>query len=259
MIILVKRSSKGWNCISSNKSNAYDIIKWRWQPNEILKQVSKEVKKWRPAGSDRGYTFMGYNLTNLLDIKEGFYRVDVDVPEGTWAEAPSYVESYISNDCKFLKQCFNLCLISSTVIFRWWAPSSSINKSPYFLEKITCGTLPGDQILPYTIPRHFEGGDWDQGGSCQRVKPISADKAEELFSLENNGTNVETRLVNQHLYRALKTSSFQVLDITGLSELRADAHPSTAGGKKHVDCMHWCLPGITDTWNDLLMAYLTDI
>ncbi|MCL7035881.1 hypothetical protein MKW94_025871 [Papaver nudicaule] len=108
-------------------------------------------------------------------------------------------------------------------------------------------------------PRHFEGGDWDQGGSCQRSKPISADKVEELFSLENNGTNVETRLVNQHLYRALKTSSFRILDITGLSEFRVDAHPSTTGGKKHVDCMHWCLPGITDTWNDLLLAYLSDM
>lgn len=22
-------------------------------------------------------------------------------------------------------------------------------------------------------PRHFEGGDWDQGGSCQRIHPLS--------------------------------------------------------------------------------------
>ena len=21
-------------------------------------------------------------------------------------------------------------------------------------------------------PRHFEGGDWDQGGSCQRLQPL---------------------------------------------------------------------------------------
>ncbi|KAI3880135.1 hypothetical protein MKW92_018416 [Papaver armeniacum] len=324
-----KEIFKGWNCISSNKSNAYGIIKWRWQPNECnlpqfdpirflkqfsntnigfvgdslnrnmfvslvcsLKQVSKEVKKWRPAGSDRGYTFLRYNLTvayhrtNLLarygrwqanenggaleslGYKEGF-RVDVDVPEGTWAEAPSFHDILILNTGHW-----------------WWAPSKfdPIKSPMLFFEKglpVVPPIRPDlglDMVLSNMIlyvektmrpggikffrtqsPRHFEGGDWDQGGSCQRVKPISADKAEELFSLENNGTNVETRLVNQHLYRALKTSSFQVLDITGLSELRADAHPSTAGGKKHVDCMHWCLPGITDTWNDLLMAYLTDI
>lgn len=84
-------------------------------------------------------------------------------------------------------------------------------------------------------------------------------KVEELFSLDNNGTNVETRLVNQHLYKALKGSSFQILDVTQLSEFRADAHPSTTGGKKHEDCMHWCLPGLTDTWNDLLAAHLENM
>lgn len=28
-----------------------------------LKRVSNEVKKWRPAGADRGFTFLNYNLT----------------------------------------------------------------------------------------------------------------------------------------------------------------------------------------------------
>lgn len=84
-------------------------------------------------------------------------------------------------------------------------------------------------------------------------------QVEELFSIEKNGTNVETRLVNEHLYRALKGTKFQMLDITGMSEFRADAHPSAAGGKRHDDCMHWCLPGLTDTWNDLLIAHLSSI
>lgn len=70
---------------------------------------------------------------------------------------------------------------------------------------------------------------------------------------------MEARLVNDHLSRALKGSDFHVLDITKLSEFRADAHPSTAGGKKHQDCMHWCLPGLTDTWNDIFVRLLEDI
>ncbi|KAL7002932.1 Protein trichome birefringence-like 13 [Sarracenia purpurea var. burkii] len=108
-------------------------------------------------------------------------------------------------------------------------------------------------------PRHFEGGEWNQGGSCQRLHPLLPQEVEKLFSVKNNGTNVEARLVNQHLYKAIDHSVFNVLDITRMSEFRADAHPSTAGGKKHDDCMHWCLPGITDTWNDLLIARLNDI
>ena len=84
-------------------------------------------------------------------------------------------------------------------------------------------------------------------------------QVEELFSVKNKGSNVEVRLVNEHLYKALKGSAFIVLDITHLSEFRADAHPATAGGKKHDDCMHWCLPGLTDTWNDLFIARLNSI
>ena len=53
----------------------------------------------------------------------------------------------------------------------------------------------------------------------------------------------------------------QFLNITYLSELRKDGHPS-----KHrepgtppdapQDCSHWCLPGVPDTWNELLYAQL---
>ncbi|KAL8060788.1 hypothetical protein ABFX02_02G048300 [Erythranthe guttata] len=95
-----KEIFKGWNCIAGNKSNAIDILKWRWKPYGCnlapfeplqflenfrdtnigfvgdslnrnmfvslfctLKQFSAEVKKWRPVGADRGFTFVKYNLT----------------------------------------------------------------------------------------------------------------------------------------------------------------------------------------------------
>lgn len=257
-----------------------------------LRQVSNDVKKWHPAKADRGFTFVHYNLTiayhrtNLLarygrwspnangGVLESLgyndgYRVDIDVPDNKWAEAPSFHDVVIFNTGHW-----------------WWAPSKfDPVKSPMlFFEKgmpIVPPIAPDaglDMVLKHMIsyveskmrpgairifrtqsPRHFEGGDWDQGGSCSRLKPLLSKEVEELFAVENNGTNVETRLVNHRLYKALKGSSFYVLDITHLSEYRADAHPSNAGGKKHDDCMHWCLPGITDTWNDLFAAYLNNV
>ncbi|KAL2492508.1 Protein trichome birefringence-like 13 [Abeliophyllum distichum] len=78
------------------------------------------------------------------------------------------------------------------------------------------------------------------------------------ISVKNNGTNMEAKLVNQHLYKALKCSVFQILDTTEMSEYRDDAHPSAGGGKKHDDCMHWFLPRITYTWNDLFIAHLNN-
>ncbi|KAM1078193.1 hypothetical protein ACFX19_025893 [Malus domestica] len=65
----------------------------------------------------------------------------------------------------------------------------------------------------------------------------------------------------QVLEKALSTASKPVhlLNITALSQLRKDAHPSVygLGGHKGMDCSHWCLAGVPDTWNVLLHAALT--
>lgn len=59
--------------------------------------------------------------------------------------------------------------------------------------------------------------------------------------------------------------SFQ--DITTMTALRRDGHPSVYSkfvsqtGKQHLgdyksDCSHWCLPGVPDTWNEMLNVML---
>lgn len=60
-----------------------------------------------------------------------------------------------------------------------------------------------------------------------------------------------------------------IVNITQLSEYRKDAHtqiykkqwnPLTpeqiANPKSYADCTHWCLPGLQDTWNELLYSKL---
>ncbi|XP_047178939.1 protein trichome birefringence-like 41 isoform X2 [Vigna umbellata] len=53
--------------------------------------------------------------------------------------------------------------------------------------------------------------------------------------------------------RTIKTP-VRLLDITTLSLLRKDGHPSIygLGGPTGMDCSHWCLPGVPDTWNEIL-------
>ncbi|CAL5406632.1 unnamed protein product [Camellia sinensis] len=66
--------------------------------------------------------------------------------------------------------------------------------------------------------------------------------------------------VVERTIRGMKTP-VKYLNITKLSEYRRDAHPMVYAAKKEkqqpvVDCSHWCLPGLPDTWNRLLYALL---
>lgn len=78
------------------------------------------------------------------------------------------------------------------------------------------------------------------------------------FDPSNNGVNKEARRLNYMIKEALQGTDIQLLDLTHLSEFRADAHPAIWLGKKDAvavwgqDCMHWCLPGVPDTWVDIL-------
>ncbi|ESW05297.1 hypothetical protein PHAVU_011G168300 [Phaseolus vulgaris] len=49
-----------------------------------------------------------------------------------------------------------------------------------------------------------------------------------------------------------------LLDITFLTQLRIDGHPSiyTGKGTSYEDCSHWCLAGAPDAWNQILYAVL---
>ncbi|GJT06209.1 trichome birefringence-like protein 12 [Tanacetum coccineum] len=68
------------------------------------------------------------------------------------------------------------------------------------------------------------------------------------FDPSNNGVNKEARLINQLIVNTLQGTDIELLDLTHLSEFKADAHPAMWLGKKDdvsvwgQDCMHWCLP-----------------
>ncbi|KAK4420442.1 protein trichome birefringence-like 42 [Sesamum alatum] len=48
-----------------------------------------------------------------------------------------------------------------------------------------------------------------------------------------------------------------LLDIALLTQLRKDGHPSTYADVG-LDCSHWCLAGVPDTWNQLLYTILVE-
>ncbi|CAI0420472.1 unnamed protein product [Linum tenue] len=45
-------------------------------------------------------------------------------------------------------------------------------------------------------------------------------------------------------------------DITSMSALRRDGHPSVYRKDISSDCSHWCLPGVPDIWNEMLASLM---
>lgn len=48
-----------------------------------------------------------------------------------------------------------------------------------------------------------------------------------------------------------------VLHITPMAAFRSDAHVGTWSDNPSLsDCSHWCLPGVPDVWNEIVLSYL---
>ncbi|RZC69068.1 hypothetical protein C5167_032159, partial [Papaver somniferum] len=99
-------------------------------------------------------------------------------------------------------------------------------------------------------PIHYEGREWNEPSkSCKgQTQPVSG-------SSYPAGLPAAALVVNKVLARIRKP--VYLLDVTMLSQMRKDAHPTGYNGEhKGTDCSHWCLPGLPDTWNQLLYAAL---
>lgn len=106
------------------------------------------------------------------------------------------------------------------------------------------------QVFFRTIsPRHFSNGEWNTGGNCDNTTPLT--KGSGVWQDDSNDPAIAG---------AVKGTRVRVLDITAISELRDEAHISRyslkASARGINDCLHWCLPGIPDTWNEILSAQL---
>ncbi|KAK7355416.1 hypothetical protein VNO80_14671 [Phaseolus coccineus] len=161
----------------------------------------------------------------------------------------------------------------------WWNPDKTIKSRNYFQEGGRVNMLNVKEAFRRSLqtwkswalhnldprssvffrsfsPVHFRNGTWNDGGRC--------DKQTEP---ENDPTKLETEpyhnifisgVVKQMQYESRKA---HFLNITYLSEFRKDGHPSRfrepgTPPDAPQDCSHWCLPGVPDTWNELLYAQL---
>ncbi|OIT31757.1 PREDICTED: protein trichome birefringence-like 34 [Nicotiana attenuata] len=119
-------------------------------------------------------------------------------------------------------------------------------------------------------PPHRNATDWGMGigENCyNETEPISR---KQHWGSENDVKmmKIAEEAVNGLQKRGL---DIQYLNITQLSDYRKDAHPSIykrnwvaltkeelLNPRSYADCVHWCLPGVPDIWNQILYAYIME-
>ncbi|KAH7685707.1 PC-Esterase protein [Dioscorea alata] len=122
------------------------------------------------------------------------------------------------------------------VILRTWSPSHYED-----------GELPNERVCSRTMP--FREGEISGAPSDLKMREVEVEELQKAATIgARNGVRME------------------LLDTYHLSLLRPDGHPGPYGTyrpfdsdmKKKVqnDCLHWCLPGPIDTWNELLLKML---
>ncbi|XP_021736225.1 protein trichome birefringence-like 41 [Chenopodium quinoa] len=98
-------------------------------------------------------------------------------------------------------------------------------------------------------PSHYNGSDWNEPGAINCLR-----QTQPVIGYNYPGPMPEAVTVVKRALSKIKTP-VTLLDVTQLSLLRKDAHPSIYG-LFSMDCSHWCLPGVPDVWNQILYNYI---
>ncbi|GMI70179.1 hypothetical protein HRI_000687200 [Hibiscus trionum] len=106
---------------------------------------------------------------------------------------------------------------------------------------------------------HFRGGRWNSGGQCDaEIEPITNEKYLKKYP--------STMRIFESVINGM-TTPVLYLNVSRMTGFRKDAHPSIyrkqnlteeekSSPTRIQDCSHWCLPGVPDTWNELVYAQL---
>lgn len=121
----------------------------------------------------------------------------------------------------------------------------------------------GTVILRTVSPAHFENGVWDKGGDCVRTRPFGRNEthlSDEDVQLYKDQVKEFQKAKREGRKKGM---DFRLLDTTNAMLQRPDGHPSRYGHwpqdkvTLYNDCVHWCLPGPIDMWNDVLLEMLS--
>ncbi|CAI0431008.1 unnamed protein product [Linum tenue] len=233
---------KDFDCHFNGRPDS-GYVKWRWQPNGC--DIPRES-----SFSGANGTFETLRL-DLMDKTTSMYH-DADIlvfNTGHWwtHEKTSKGEDYYQEGSHLHRRLKVLEAYKRALKTwaRWVDRSTDRSRTHVFFRG-------------YSVT-HFRGGQWNSGGQCHK-------ETEPIFNSTHLAKYPTKMKVLQNVLNEMKTP-VTYLNISRLTDHRKDAHPSiyrmkykTAeeliAAERAQDCSHWCLPGVPDTWNELLYVSL---
>ncbi|KAJ4825511.1 Protein pmr5 [Turnera subulata] len=113
-------------------------------------------------------------------------------------------------------------------------------------------------------PTHYDPSEWGTGVTTTTATKNCYGETTPMSGTTYPGAYPDQMRVLDSVIRDMQTPVY-LMDITMLSQLRKDGHPSVYSGDlspaqranpRSADCSHWCLPGLPDTWNQLFYTTL---
>ncbi|ONI07370.1 hypothetical protein PRUPE_5G115700 [Prunus persica] len=138
----------------------------------------------------------------------------------------------------------------------------------FVMDYLVTSDYKGMIFFRTSTPDHFENGEWFNGGNCKRTAPVKEGEVE-LKEVHKILRRIELEVFEKAAAEASKSGvNLKLLDLVPLSLMRPDGHPGPyrhyhpfdhdKNAKVQTDCLHWCLPGPIDSWNDILMEMVVN-
>ncbi|XP_043699426.1 protein trichome birefringence-like 19 [Telopea speciosissima] len=252
----------------------------------LLSNVPVDVS-YLPDGKTKQWQFTHYNFTIIFFWSPLLVKTTESIPKGPlrWPIVNLFVDEFDETWTNEIHK-FDYVIVSAAQWF--WRPSmfyengkmvgcfdckdKKVKDLTLFYGynrafRTALRAMYGDQnfkgitFLRTYSPGHFDNGAWNEGGTCTKTKPfMSNEKKLEGFEQKFYLAQLEEFRIaeSEGKKRGLK---FRLLDTTQAMLLRPDGHPGLYGhppeeNRNVSDCVHWCLPGPTDTWNEFLLHIL---
>ncbi|KHN26901.1 hypothetical protein glysoja_035540 [Glycine soja] len=260
---------RDFNCHRNGRPDA-EYVKWRWQPNGcIIPSLNATDFLERLRG--QRLVFVGDSLNrNMWESLVCILRQSINKKKRVFE---------ISGRREFKKK--------GVYAFRFEDYNCSVDfvVSPFIVQESTFKGKNGSfetlrlDLMDRTTARYWDaniivfntghwwthdktskgGGQWNSGGQCHK-------ETEPIFNEAYLQRYPSKMLALEHVIQQMKTPVVY-MNISRLTDYRKDGHPSVyrtgykASMKQNTaalfeDCSHWCLPGVPDTWNELLYVSL---